>query len=130
MGTQGVPLQIDEKTLKTMIYQHQGCVSHVAKHLGVQHNVVWRHLNERFPHLKEDVDKARDLWDIELISQAEDMLQRCIKNEFEDPKLALDAAKFSLKSKGRKRKWDVVEDDAKKNEGSFVDKMKSVEVVE
>ncbi|MFA9212907.1 MAG: hypothetical protein ACEQSR_03570, partial [Candidatus Methylacidiphilales bacterium] len=39
-------------------------------------------------------------------------------------------AKFSLKSKGRKRKWDVVEDDVKKNEGAMVDKMKSMEVVD
>ncbi len=103
---------------------------HVSKHLNVQHCTVWKHIAHKYPQLREDIEKARDLWDIELIAQAEELVQKCINNEFEDPKLALDAAKFSLKSKGRKRKWDVVEDDPKKNEGAMVDKMKSMEVVE
>lgn len=130
MGTQGVSLGLDEKTLKTLIYQHKGNVNQLSKALGVQHSTIWVHIAHKYPHLRDDVEKARDLWDIELIAQCEEMVQRCVNNEFEDPKLALDAAKFAFKSKGKKRKWDVAEDDNKKSEGAMVDKMKSMEVVE
>jgi len=130
MGTPGVPLGITELDIVDAIKKHGGTMKDAAAELRICRTYLWDLIREQYPHLYPVIDKAREDWDRRLIEDAETFVRRCVKYEFEDPKIALDASKFTLKSKGRKRKWDVVEDESRKGEGAMVDKMKSMEVVE
>ncbi len=134
MGQPGVPLKLSKEDIKNSIIRHGGDLTGVAADFRICRTTIYPYIKRNYPELWEVIDEAREAYDQELVEYSEKHMLKCIKMQYEDcelprAKLGLDAAKYSLAAKGSRRKWNVIDDDPKKNEGAMVDKMKSMEVV-
>lgn len=91
-----------------------GVIVHAARKLNVHPDTIYDYMN-KYPELKESVEKLRRRCDDELIDKSFFALNFALSKVNEDKRQAVDAAKFVIGLKGKQRGWSKTEVDSQAN---------------
>lgn len=91
--------------------KHNGNVRKVAKELGVCRDTIYAKVNKD-PKLKEQLNEIRQNFSSCLLDRAVDVADEFM-NDIENPRLAVDIAKFIIEKKGHERGLGKAPEDQK-----------------
>lgn len=100
------------KDASDALHKYHGNATNAAKSLGVCKDTLYRFIKEN-PELSDELKKARDNAHEYFIDKAENAIDKVLSRVDEQPKAALDAAKYVLDKRGKSRGWIVTVDESK-----------------
>lgn len=116
MATSGVRSLINNEILVDTLKKHNGNVRRTAQELNVTRDVIYDKINQN-PELKKLLDKIRHEFSNCLLDRAVTVADDYM-NDTENPRLAVDIAKFIMEKKGHERGLGKSPEDQKTDQES------------
>jgi hypothetical protein len=109
--TSGISFKPKLEDITEVLTHNNGNISATAKHYKVCREAIYRHIY-KFPSIKQLLEDLRTVKDENLLDSAESVIAYCLNLREKNTKLSLDAARYVLDNKGKKRDWGQSKEDS------------------
>lgn len=107
----GVPFNPKVADVVDALRRTNGNITEVSKYYSVSRESFYQYIYKH-PEIKPIIDELRSIKDESLLDAAEGVIAFCLNQREKQPKIAIDAAKYVLDNKGRRRDWGITKNEA------------------
>lgn len=102
--SKGYQFKPDASDMKKMLSAKKGNIAAVARELDITRETIYEYL-KRTPDVQSHLDNIRNYNEFDDLDSSEFVIRYCQSLYKENPRIALDSAKYVLDKKGHKRNW-------------------------